>query len=431
MGNIVSVSGNEILDSRGIPTIEATVSLDDGSVGRAAVPSGASTGSHEALELRDVEDSSRFGGKGVLTAIANVNDLIAPALRGLDANDQQAIDTVMIDLDGTANKGILGANAILGVSMAVAHASAVSRGLPFYIGIVSKEPYLLPTPMLNVLNGGQHAVDSTDFQEFMIVPAGFTSFREALRASAEVYHELRRIVRQKGMSTNVGDEGGVAPSLPSNAAAIELIVGAIDSAGYEPGRQFFLALDVAATELYHEGSYILEREGVTRSSHEMVDLYADLVDKYPIISIEDGLSEDDWTGWSALMARLGSRVQLVGDDLFTTNTQRIERGITEESANAVLVKLNQIGSLSETVAAVSMTQAAGWNAVISHRSGETEDTTIADLSVALGAGQIKTGAPARSERVAKYNRLLRIEMEIGSRACYAGMDPFIRLQQGA
>jgi enolase len=430
MAHIINITSHEILDSRGIPTVEVLVSLDDGSVGQAAVPSGASTGSHEALELRDVEDSSRFAGKGVLIAVGNVNNQIASALHGIDADDQALVDTVMIDLDGTPNKEILGANAILGVSLAVAHASAASHGLPLYRGLTSDTPFLLPTPMLNVLNGGQHAVDSTDFQEFMIVPAGFISFRDALRGSAEVYQELRRLVREKGMSTTVGDEGGVAPSLPSNVAAIELIMGAIESAGYRAGEHFFLALDVAATELYCDGSYILEREGVTKSSDEMVDFYAGLVAKYPIISIEDGLSEDDWSGWSALQDRLGSNVQLVGDDLFTTNIKRIERGIAEASANAVLIKLNQIGSLSETIKAISMTQHAEWNAVISHRSGETEDTTIADLSVAFGVGQIKTGAPARSERVAKYNRLLRIETELGSNARYAGMDPFLRLRQG-
>jgi len=426
MARIETVRASEMLDSRGLPTVEATVTLDDGATGWAAVPSGASTGTHEALELRD-GDASRYGGKGTLTAVVNVNDRIAPRIRGLDAGDQQAVDAAMLDLDGTPDKSGLGANAILAVSLANAHAAAQSAGLPLYRYLGAG--VLLPTPMLNLLNGGRHAVNSTDFQEFMVMPVGFDSFSEGLRCGAEVYQALRGIVHDRGMSTNVGDEGGVAPSLPTNEAAVELLVEAIEKAGYRPGVDCSLALDVAASEFYEGGKYVLAREGVTLTSAELVGYYEEWVSEYPIVSIEDGLVEDDWEGWGLLTERLGSRVQLVGDDLFTTNPERIARGIADGAGNSVLVKLNQIGSLTETRSAIDMTHDAGWNAVISHRSGETEDTTIADLAVAVSAGQIKTGAPARSERVAKYNRLLRIEAELGSAAEYAGGSPFERLRR--
>lgn len=426
MARIESVRASEMLDSRGLPTVEAVVTLDDGSSGWAAVPSGASTGTHEALELRD-GDAGRYGGKGTLTAVANVNDKIAPRIRGLDAGDQQAVDVAMLGLDGMPDKSGLGANAILAVSLANAHAAAQSAGLPLYRYLGTG--VLLPTPMLNLLNGGRHAVNSTDFQEFMVMPVGFDSFSEGLRCGAEVYQALRGIVHARGMSTNVGDEGGVAPSLPTNEAAVELLVEAIEKAGYRPGEDCALALDVAASEFFDGGKYVLAREGVTLTSAELVGYYEEWVSKYPIVSIEDGLVEDDWEGWGLLTERLGSRVQLVGDDLFTTNPERIARGIADGAGNSVLVKLNQIGSLTETRSAIDMTHDAGWSAVISHRSGETEDTTIADLAVAVSAGQIKTGAPARSERVAKYNRLLRIEAELGGAAEYAGGSPFERLRR--
>ena len=426
MTRIESVRASEMLDSRGLPTVEAAVTLDDGATGWAAVPSGASTGTHEALELRD-GDAGRYGGKGVRTAVANVNENIASCIRGLDANDQQAIDAAMLELDGTPGKSSLGANAILAVSLANAHAAAQSAGLPLYRYLGAG--VLLPTPMLNLLNGGRHAVNSTDFQEFMVMPIGFDSFTEGLRCGAEVYQALRGIVHARGMSTNVGDEGGVAPSLPTNEAAVELLVEAIEKAGYRPGEDCALALDVAASEFHGDGKYVLAREGVTLTSAELVGYYEEWVSKYPIVSIEDGLVEDDWEGWALLTERLGSRVQLVGDDLFTTNPERIARGIADGAGNSVLVKLNQIGSLTETRSAIDMTHAAGWSVVISHRSGETEDTTIADLAVAVSAGQIKTGAPARSERVAKYNRLLRIEAELGGAAEYAGGTPFQRLRR--
>ena len=426
MARIETVRASEMLDSRGLPTVEAVVTLDDGSTGWAAVPSGASTGTHEALELRD-GDASRYGGKGTLTAVANVNEKVAAHIRGLSSDDQQAVDQAMLELDGTQDKSSLGANAILAVSLANAHAAAQSAGLPLYRYLGAGA--LLPTPMLNLLNGGRHAVNSTDFQEFMVMPVGFGSFAEGLRCGTEVYQALRGIVHARGMSTNVGDEGGVAPSLPTNEAAVELLVEAIEKAGYRPGEDCALALDVAASEFYEGGRYVLAREGVTLTSAELVGYYEEWVSKYPIVSIEDGLVEDDWEGWTLLTQRLGSRVQLVGDDLFTTNPERIARGIADGAGNSVLVKLNQIGSLTETRSAIGMTHAAGWSAVISHRSGETEDTTIADLAVAVSAGQIKTGAPARSERVAKYNRLLRIEAELGSAAEYAGGSPFERLRR--
>jgi enolase len=429
MPKISSVHAREILDSRGNPTIEAVVRLNDGSSGWAAVPSGASTGSYEAVELRD-GDSNRYDGKGTLMAVHNVNNRVAKVVQGLDASDQAAVDQAMLDLDGTDNKSVLGANALLAVSLANAHASAQSLGLPLYRALKSADP-LLPTPMLNVLNGGKHAMDSTDFQEFMVMPVGFDSFSDGLRAGTEVYQSLRKIVASRGLSTNVGDEGGVAPSLPTNEAAMDLLMEAIEKAGYRPGEDVCLALDPASSEFYHEGKYVLEREGATLSSAEMVNFYASWVDKYPIISIEDGLFEDDWEGWALMVQRLGDRIQIVGDDLFVTNPARIQRGIDDSAANSVLVKVNQIGTLTEALQAVSMTKSAGWNAVISHRSGETEDVTIADLAVATGAGQIKTGAPARSERVAKYNRLLRIEDELGSQARYAGRDPFNRYGGGS
>ncbi len=421
MSRIVEIHAREILDSRGLPTVEANIKLEDGSVGWAAVPSGASTGTHEALELRD-GDSARFSSKGTLKAVANVNEIIAKNLLGLDASNQHQIDTAMLSLDGTADKSSLGANAILAVSLANAHAAATSAkaSLFNYLGAGTT----LPSPMLNLLNGGRHAMNSTDFQEFMVMPLKFDTFREALRCGAEIYQALKIIVGTRGLSTNVGDEGGVAPSLETNEAAIELLIEAIEKAGYRPGEDVFIALDVAASEFYENGQYVLAKEGVKLSNSELIGYYENWISKYPIVSIEDGLTEDDWDGWGLLTKRLGNRVQLVGDDLFTTNTERISRGIEENAGNAVLVKLNQIGSLTETLAAIEMTQSAKWNAVISHRSGETEDTTIADLAVATSAGQIKTGAPARSERVAKYNRLLRIEDELIGRGQYAGLEPF-------
>jgi enolase len=426
MPTISSVRAREILDSRGNPTVEAVVTLSDGSAGWAGVPSGASTGAHEAVELRD-GDAKRYDGKGTLTAVKNVNEAIAAAVIGLDSSDQAALDQAMLDLDGSDNKATLGANALLAVSLANAHASAAAMGEPLYRALKTADP-VLPAPMLNVLNGGKHAMDSTDFQEFMVMPLGFDSFSEALRAGTECYHALRKIVAGRGMSINVGDEGGVAPSLPTNEAAMELLVEAIEKAGYRPGEDVFIALDPASTELYENGKYVLTREGATLTSAEMVAFFENWVNKYPIVSIEDGLAEDDWEGWALFTERVGGRIQLVGDDLFVTNPTRIQRGINEKSANSVLVKVNQIGTLTEAMTAISMTQGAGWNPVISHRSGETEDVTIADLAVATGAGQIKTGAPARSERVGKYNRLLRIEDELGAAARYAGKAPFAKLK---
>ena len=431
MARIASVHAREVLDSRGNPTVEAVVRLDDGASGSAIVPSGASTGAHEAVELRD-GDPERYGKKGVLTAVRNVTERIAPALAGRDAGDQAGVDAAMLELDGTPDKSVLGANAILGVSLAVAHAAAASRGVPFYRSIAPSNAtgdLVLPTPMLNVMNGGRHASNSSDFQEFMVMPVGFDRFGEALRCGVEVYQALRSIVEGRGFSTTVGDEGGFAPQLPSNEAAIEVLVEAVQAAGYEPGKDCLLALDAAAAEFYRDGAYHLERDGVVLSTEQLIDLYEEWLAKYPIVSIEDGLGEDDWEGWAQMTSRLGDRVQLVGDDVFTTNIERIERGIEEGSANAVLVKLNQIGSLTETLAAIEVTQKAGWGVVISHRSGETEDTTIADLAVATGAGQIKTGAPARGERTAKYNRLLRIEDELGAAAHYAGSAPFAGLRR--
>jgi len=424
---IESVRGREILDSRGNPTLEVEVTLIDGSSGRAAVPSGASTGSHEALELRD-GDAARYGGKGVLRAVEHVNGEIAGAVLGLSALDQAAVDQALIDLDGTKDKSRLGANAILGVSLAVARAAAFSLGLPLYRYLGGPAARLLPVPMFNILNGGKHAADSTDFQEFMVMPVGASTFAEALRMGAEVYQALRKVLQKRGLSTNVGDEGGFAPSLPSNEAAIEVVLAAIEAAGYRPGEQVALVLDPAASEFYRDGKYVLARENRELSGEEMATFWEAWCDKYPIVSIEDGMAEDDWSGWWQLTARLGRRIQIVGDDLFVTNVERLATGIREGTANSILIKLNQIGTLTETLAAIEMAQRAGWTAVVSHRSGETDDTTIADLSVAAGTGQIKAGAPARGERVVKYNRLLRIEEELGSAARYAGRQALRQLQ---
>ncbi len=421
------VDAREILDSRGNPTIEVDVVTEDGSLGRAAVPSGASTGAHEAVELRD-GDRARYGGKGVLTAVANVTERIGPSILGFDAADQSGIDDVLIELDGTPNKAELGANAILGVSLACAHAAASSHEMPLYRWLGGVGARILPVPMFNILNGGKHAQDSTDFQEFMVMPVGMPTFGEALRAGAEVFAALRTILHDEGHATGQGDEGGFAPSLPTNQAAIEVVLRAIEKAGYKPGDEVAIALDPAITELVEAGSgvdgrptrYVLAREGRTLESGEVVDLWADWIARYPIVSLEDGLAEDDWAGWTMLVERLGSKVQLVGDDLLVTNVSRIQRAITEKAANSVLIKLNQIGTLTETIDAIELARRAGWSAVVSHRSGETEDTTISDLVVAMGSGQIKTGAPSRSERVAKYNRLLRIADELGDDARYLG-----------
>jgi enolase len=421
---IEAVAAREILDSRGNPTVQVEVLLMGGASGVAAVPSGASTGAHEAVELRD-GDKSRYGGKGVLNAVANVKDVINDALVGLDASDQIMLDEIMIQLDGTPNKAKLGANAMLGVSLAVAKAAATAYNLPLYRYLGGVSARTLPVPMMNILNGGKHADNSTDMQEYMILPVGADSFQKALRMGAEVYQALKKVLHDRKLNTNVGDEGGFAPSLSSNREALEVILAAIEIAGYKPGVDIFLGMDPASTEFYQDGKYVLAREGRTLTSKEMIDLYEQWINEYPIISIEDGLAEDDWEGWAALRQRLGHRIQLVGDDLFVTNTTRLARGITEHSANSILIKLNQIGTLTETLAAIEMAKRAAFTAVVSHRSGETEDTTIADLVVATNAGQIKTGAPARSERIAKYNRLLAIEEELGSEtARYAGFSAF-------
>ena len=421
---IEDVVAREILDSRGSPTIEVEVLLMGGERGVAAVPSGASTGVHEAVELRD-GDKSRYGGKGVLNAVHNVNDTISDAIIGLDATDQIMLDEVLIGLDGTPNKANLGANAILGVSLAVAKAAANALQEPLYRYLGGVSARTLPVPMMNILNGGKHADNSTDMQEYMVLPVGASTFRDALRMGAEVYQGLKKVLHGKKLNTNVGDEGGFAPSLSSNREALEVIVDAIDAAGYKAGVDIFLGMDPAASEFYENGKYVLAREGRTLSSSEMVDLYAQWISEYPIITIEDGLAEDDWGGWKLLRQHLGNRIQLVGDDLFVTNTKRLKRGIQEQSANSILIKLNQIGTLTETLEAIEMAKRASFSAVVSHRSGETEDTTIADLVVATNAGQIKTGAPARSERVAKYNRLLVIEDELGEEtARYAGFSAF-------
>ncbi len=420
---IEDVIGREILDSRGNPTVEVDVFLDDGAVGTAMVPSGASTGAHEAVELRD-DDESRYRGKGVLTAVRHINETIRPELLGIDAVDQVSLDRLLIDLDATPNKSKLGANALLGVSLAVAHAAADSVGLPLYRYLGGAGARTLPVPLVNILNGGKHAIDSTDFQEFMIVPLGAPSFREGLRWAAETFHALGSLLHEKGFATTVGDEGGYAPSLESNEDAIAAVLSAIERAGYTPGEQIAIALDPASTELYRDGAYALAREDRELTGAELIDFWADWAERFPIVSLEDGLAEDDWDGWTSLTERLGSRIQLVGDDLLVTNTERLARGIRERAANSILVKLNQIGTLTETLEAIEMAQRAGWTAVISHRSGETEDTTIADLVVGLNTGQIKTGSISRSERIAKYNRLLRIEEELGDAAIYAGAGAF-------
>jgi len=419
MPTITDVFARQILDSRGNPTVEVDVYLDDGTLGRAAVPSGASTGTHEAVELRD-GDPGRYLGKGVSRAVANVNAIIAPEITGLDAVDQVAVDEAMIALDGTANKSKLGANAVLGVSLAVARAAAESLGLPLYRYLGGVFVHTLPVPQMNILNGGKHADNNLDLQEFMIMPVGAPSFAEALRMGSEVYHKLKGVLSKRGLATTVGDEGGFAPFLESHAQALDLIVEAVEAAGYTPGEDIALALDAAATEFYRDGHYHLKGEDKVLTSSQMIDFYEGLLEKYPIISIEDGLAEDDWDGWKEMTRRLGGRLQLVGDDLFVTNPRRLARGITEGAANAILIKLNQIGTVTETLETIANARRAGFASIVSHRSGETEDTTIADFVVGAGVGQIKSGAPARTERVAKYNQLLRIEEELGDIARYAG-----------
>ncbi|SKC90207.1 phosphopyruvate hydratase [Maledivibacter halophilus] len=428
MSNIIGVYSREILDSRGNPTVEVEVYLEDGAMGRAAVPSGASTGAFEAVELRD-GDEERFLGKGVLDAVRNVNEIIANEIVGMDAFDQVAIDKLMIELDGTENKGKLGANAILGVSLAVAKAAADSLEIPLYQYIGGVNAKTLPVPMMNILNGGEHADNNVDIQEFMIMPVGAKSFAQALRMGAEVFHSLKKVLKEKGLNTSVGDEGGFAPNLTSNEEALEVIIAAIKTAGYKPGEDIMLALDVAASEIYNkeEGKYELTGEGLVKTSEEMVEFYNELVEKYPIISIEDGLDEEDWEGWKVLTEKLGGKIQLVGDDLFVTNTERLSRGIKNNTSNSILIKLNQIGTLTETLDAIEMAKRAGYTAVISHRSGETEDSTIADLVVAVNAGQIKTGAPSRTDRVAKYNQLLRVEDMLDNSAKFAGLNAFYNI----
>lgn len=426
MTTIDQIYAREVLDSRGNPTVEVEVYLESGARGRAIVPSGASTGAHEAVELRD--QGERYLGKGVLKAVENVNETIAPELIGMEALDQVGIDQTMIELDGTENKGKLGANAILGVSLAVAHAAANALDVPLYLYLGGFNAKTLPVPMMNIINGGKHADNTIDFQEFMILPVGADSFREALRMGAEVFHNLKAVLKGKGLNTSVGDEGGFAPNLRSSEEAIETILEAIQKAGYEPGKHVFVGLDCASTELYKNGLYHFEGEGKTRTSEELIAYLESLVDRYPILSIEDGLSEDDWEGWKKLTERLGKKVQLVGDDLFVTNTSRLKQGIENGTANSILVKVNQIGTLTETFDAIEMAKRAGYTAVISHRSGETEDATIADIAVATNAGQIKTGAPSRTDRVAKYNQLLRIEDELSYVAKYAGRSAFYNLR---
>jgi enolase len=427
MKPIATVQGREILDSRGNPTVEAEVTLVDGTKGIASVPSGASTGTYEATELRD-RDPKRYGGKGVLQAVSNINGSIASAIQGMDPADQKSIDHTLCELDGTVDKSRLGANAILAVSLAIAHAAAASVKEPLYRYLQQDNSLVLPVPLFNILNGGRHAQNSTDFQEFMVVPAGVNTFQESVRAGVEIYQALKEILIKTGHTTNVGDEGGFAPSLANNRQAVELILSAIERAGYQPGRECFIALDVAASEFHQSGQYLLKQERTAFTSLELVELYAQWVEDFPIVSIEDGMHEDDWEGWHKLNKRIGHSTQLVGDDLYTTNQERIRKGIQEKSSNAVLIKLNQIGTLTETLEAIRLTQSAGWGTVISHRSGETIDTTISDLAVATGSGQIKAGGPSRSERLAKYNRLLRIEEDLGSEARYAGMEAFRHLQ---
>lgn len=424
---ITDIYAREILDSRGNPTVEVEVELESGVVGRAAVPSGASTGAFEAVELRD-GDKARYLGKGVLNAVNNVNEIIAPEVIGMNALDQVEIDQRLIELDGTPNKEKLGANAILGVSLAAAHAAAEALGLPLYQYIGGVNAKTLPVPMMNILNGGKHADNNVDIQEFMIMPVGASSFKEALRMCAEVFHNLKSVLKAKGYNTAVGDEGGFAPNLTSNEEALQVIIEAVKKAGYEPGKEVYIAMDVAATELYKEdGKYHLEGEGVVKTSEEMVDYYENLISKYPVISLEDGLSEDDWDGWKLMTERLGKKIQLVGDDLFVTNTERLSKGIKMGVANSILIKVNQIGTLTETLDAIQMANRAGYTAVVSHRSGETEDVTIADLVVAVNAGQIKTGAPSRTDRVAKYNQLLRIEEGLDTMSKYLGINAFFNI----
>lgn len=425
---IIDVYARQILDSRAFPTVEVEVVLEDGTVGRAAVPSGASTGMFEAVELRD-GDKSNYNGKSVLKAVSNVNDIIAEELIGMNVLDQVAIDKTMIELDGTENKGKLGANAMLGVSLACARAAAEYLGMSLYQYVGGVNAKVLPVPMMNILNGGKHADNNVDLQEFMIMPVGAESFSEALRMSAEVYHALKGTLKEKGYETGVGDEGGFAPNLKSNEEAIQVIIEAIKKAGYTEGKDIFIALDPASSEFFEDGKYNLKGEGKILTPHQMADFYVDLVDKYPIISIEDGMAEEDWEGWKYLTDKIGHKVQLVGDDLFVTNTKRLKMGIDKKVANSILIKLNQIGTLTETLNAIEMAERAGYTAVISHRSGETEDTTIADLVVAVNAGQIKTGAPARSERVAKYNQLLRIEEELEDMAEYRGLNSFYNIKR--
>ena len=429
MALIDEVYAREVLDSRGNPTVEVEVWLDDNSMGRAIVPSGASTGVHEAVELRD-GDKKRYNGKGVLNAVDNVNDIIAPKIIGMDAMDQTALDNYLIELDGTENKGKLGANAILGVSMATAHAAAECLGLPLYQYMGGFNAKVLPVPMMNIMNGGQHADNSLDIQEFMIMPAGAKSFSEAVRMGAETFHALKSVLKDKGLNTAVGDEGGFAPNLKTNEEAIELIITGIKKAGYKPGKDIYIGLDVAASEFYDTEAklYKMEGEGVERTAEEMIEYYKALCDKYPIITIEDGMAEDDWAGWKKLTKALGKKIQLVGDDLFVTNTARLAEGIKKGVANSILIKVNQIGTLTETFDAVEMAKRAGYTAVVSHRSGETEDTTIADIVVALNAGQIKTGSMSRTDRIAKYNQLLRLEDILGDSAQFAGLDAFYNLK---
>lgn len=427
MSIINEVFAREIMDSRGNPTVEVEVYLEDGSMGRAAVPSGASTGMYEAVELRD-GDKCRYLGKGVLKAVANVNDIIAPELIGMDAVDQIGIDALLTELDGTPNKAKLGANATLGVSMAVAKAAAESVGLSLYQYLGGFNAKVLPVPMMNILNGGEHADNNVDIQEFMIMPVGASSFTEALRMGAEIYHNLKAVLKGRGLNTAIGDEGGFAPNLSSNEDALGAIVEAIEKAGYKPGEEVKLALDIASSEMYSDGKYNFKGEGVVRTSEEMIDFYEKLVNKYPIISIEDGLDENDWDGWKKLTDRLGKKVQLVGDDLFVTNPKRLADGIEKGVGNSILVKVNQIGTVTEAFDAMEMAKQAGYTCVVSHRSGETEDATIADIAVAVNAGQIKTGAPTRSDRIAKYNQLLRIEQELASVAQYKGIDAFYNLK---
>jgi enolase len=424
---ITDIIAREIMDSRGNPTVEVDVVLEDGTLGRAAVPSGASTGIFEAVELRD-NDKSRYMGKGVLKAVENVNEIIAPEIVGMNVFDQVGVDTAMIELDGTANKGKLGANAILGVSMAVAKAAALAVGLPLYQYLGGFNAKQLPVPMMNILNGGAHADNNVDIQEFMVMPVGAQNFGEALRMCAEVYHNLKKVLKDRGLNTAIGDEGGFAPNLASNEQALEVIMEAIAKAGYKAGEQIALAIDTASSEMFKDGKYHMEGEGVIKTREEMVEFYAKLVDKFPIVSIEDGMAEEDWEGWALLTKKLGGKIQIVGDDLFVTNTERLSRGIESDTANSILIKVNQIGTLTETFDAIEMAKRAGYTCVISHRSGETEDATIADIAVAVNAGQIKTGAPTRTDRVAKYNQLLRIEEELSGIAQYKGRKVFYNVK---